>query len=264
MRSKMVILVAAILLGLVAAFFAARYLDSARMRLEADAQPVEVLVAQQELQVGSSADQLLESDQIVVARMPRQYVSDGAVSSPASIEGQVLAFPVSKGEQITAARFKYATEVGLSYAVPKDYVAVSIPNNAVKGVAGLIKPGDHVMVLATFEPGDGIEDAITKVILRKARVIAAGADVTTAESGSTSSPGTEGQAGGGGVLGGGGTGGAREQADAPGTITLAIPPAEAERLVFAEEQGRVWLALIGSATTEVPATPGMTYPGVLE
>jgi pilus assembly protein CpaB len=263
MRSKVIVLVAAIVLGLVATFFAARYLDSARMRLEADAQPVEVLVAQQDIPAGSSADQLLQDEQIAVATIPRQYVSDGAVSSPASIQGQVLAFPVSRGEQITATRFKYATEVGLSYAVPKDYVAVSIPNNAVKGVAGLVKPGDHVMVLATFEPGDGIEEAITKVILRKARVIAAGADVTTTESGVTTSATTQ-DAGGGGVLGGGDTGRGGEPAEVPGTITLAIPPAEAERLIFAEEQGRVWLALIGSATTEVPSTPGMTYPRVLE
>ncbi|MDF1542913.1 MAG: Flp pilus assembly protein CpaB [Anaerosomatales bacterium] len=263
MRSKVFILIVAILLGLAAAFFAARYLDSARMRLEAEAQPVEVLVAQQDLQVGSSADQLLESDQIVVENIPRQYVSDGAVSSPASIEGQVLAFPVSKGEQITATRFKYATEVGLSYAVPKDYVAISIPNNAVKGVSGLIKPGDHVMVLATFETGGELEDAITKVIMRKARVIAAGADVTTAETGTTASAAPESQ-GGGGILGGGEAGGSQGQTEVPGTITLAIPPAEAERVVFAEEQGRVWLALIGSATTQISETPGMTYPGVLE
>ena len=262
MRSKILILVAAIGFGLVAAFFAARYLDSARLRLEADAQPVEVLVAQQDLPVGIPAEQLLETGQIVGTTIPRQYVSDGAVSSAAAIEGQVLAFPVSRGEQITAARFRYPAEVGLSYAVPEDYVAVSIPNNAVKGISGLVKPGDHVMVLATFEPTGELADAITKVVLRRVRVLAVGTDLATAESGSvTRATAAEDQGGQGGVLGG-----AEQQADteAPQTITLALPPNDAERLVFAEEKGSVWLALIGSTTMEAPATPGMTYPQVLE
>lgn len=260
MRSKALILAAAIVLGLVAAFFAARYLDSARMRLEADAQPVEVLVAQQDLPVGATAEQLLQGQQIVRTTIPRQYVSDGAVSSSASLEGQVLAFPVSRGEQITAARFKYPAEAGLSYAVPKDYVAVSIANNAVKGVAGLVKPGDHVMVIATFEPSGEFEDGITKVILRKARVIAVGTDLSTPESGTTTGA-TDQQENQGGAF----APGQAQGADAvPGTITLSLPPAEAEKLVFAEEKGNVWLALIGSTTTEIPETPGMTYPRVLE
>jgi pilus assembly protein CpaB len=260
MRSKVLILVAAMVLGLAAAFFAVRYLDSARLRLEADAQPVEVLVAQQDLAVGTTAEQLLQTEQIVSTTIPRQYVSDGAASSPAVLEGQVLAFPVSRGEQITAARFKYPAEAGLSYAVPKDYVAVSIANNAVKGVAGLVKPGDHVMVIATFEPSAEFADGITKVILRKARVIAVGTDLSTPESGSTTGAAEE-QSTSGGAFDPQQTQGADE---IPGTITLSLPPAEAEKLVFAEEKGNVWLALIGSTTTEIPATPGMTYPRVLE
>jgi pilus assembly protein CpaB len=264
LRSKMLILVAAIAFGLIAAFFAAQYLDSARLRLEADAQPVEVLVAQESLPVGSTAEQLIQDELIVSQSIPRQYVSDGAVSSSASIEGQVLAFPVSKGEQITAARFKFPAEAGLSYAVPKDYVAISLPNNAVKGVSGLIRPGDHVMVLATFEPtqegeeADETVEAITKVILRKVRVIATGTTLATPESGTTTAASDEEQQSSGAL--------AQNQAEqqAPSTITLALPPAEAEKIVFAEEQGRVWLALIGSTTTEIPATPGMTYPAVLQ
>jgi pilus assembly protein CpaB len=261
MRSRIVILVAAVVAGLIAAFFASSYLNSARLELEAESQPVDVLVAQQDLPVGATAEQLLQAEQIVLTTIPRQYVSDSAVSSSASIEGQVLAFPVSKGEQVTAARFKYPAEVGLSYAVPKDYVAVSIPSNAVKGVSGLVKPGDHVMVMATFESTAEFTDAITKVILRKARVIAVGADLSTPESGTTTPESTEEEDEGGGL-----TGSARVRSgdQTAGTLTLALPPAEAEKLVFAEEKGSVWLALIGSTTAEVPATPGMTYPRVLE
>jgi hypothetical protein len=43
-----------------------------------------------------------------------------------------------------------------------------------------------------------------------------------------------------------------------------LSPADAEKLVFAQEQGKVWLALLGSGTTEVPATPGQRFPGVIE
>lgn len=256
MRSRVVILVVAVLLGILAAFFAARYLSSARADIRAQAEPVSVLVADRDLPAGMSAEEIIDKKYAKAQEVPRQYVSDGAVSSAASIEGQVLVTPLSRGEQLTVGRFQLAADAGMAYSIPPGFVAVSVPDNPSRGVSGFVKPGDYVMVIASFQPGGGLEKAVTQTLLSKARVIATGADTsqTVPAEGTT-------EEGGGGLIGQtqGGGGGSKLN-----TLTLAVTPADAERIVFAQESGSVWYALIGATSTEVAPTPGQTYPAVLQ
>ena len=256
MRTKVIILIVALLLGIVATYMAVSYVESARVELEAEDQPVEILIAQQDLPAGLSSEELESEEYLALVEVPRRYVADGAISSLAVIEGKLLTVPLTKGEQVTAARFSLPSEAGLAFAVPEDFVAVAIPNSADRGVAGLVRPGDSVVVYATFEPASELEDAITKMILPKVRVLAVGASLAA-----ISSPSEEEDEESGGSLVGSS---ARGDMDVPATVTLALSPADAEKLVFAQEQGRVWLALLGSGTTEVPSTPGQSYPQVIQ
>lgn len=250
MKSKLLIVVLALVLGATAALLAAKYLTSAKTRIQAEAQPVEVLVAQEDVPRGLSAEELVRRKIIVRTQVPRQFVSAGAVSSYAALDGQVLAAPLSRGEQVTKARFQFPSQAGLAYSIPKDLVALAIPNDDVKGVAGLIKPGDMVMVLATFEAGaDG--EAITKVLLQKARVLAVGASVG-AEGDQTASEAPK------APLAQTSNATGKNGKTAASTITLGLAPADVERVVFAEEKGKVWLSLLGAADAQVPATPGRT------
>lgn len=258
MRSKVLILVVALVIGVAAAVFAAKYIEGARSRVEAQDQPVEVLVAQQDLPAGMTGDELVAEELLALETVPLRYVSDDAISSTAAIRGKILTVSMSKGELVAESRFSLPEAAGLSFAVPEDFVAIALPNAADRGVAGLIRPGDSVAVYATFEAGTGLENARTKLILRKARVLAVGASTTSI---SRTTP-TEEKATGAGTLAA--PTAAAKEGDVPGTITLALSPGDAEKLVFAQELGRVWLALLGSGTTEVPATPGQSYPGVIE
>jgi pilus assembly protein CpaB len=256
MRSKIVILVLAVLLGVLAAVFAGRYLDSVRTEISAQAQPVRVLVATRDIPVGTTAAQILSQGYSGEQQYPRQYVADGAISSPTSIEGLVLAAPLTRGEQLTSLRFKVAEEVGLAYTIPEGFVAVSVPDDPSRGVSGFVTPGDYVMVIASFAPDGGLKSAITKTLISKARVLAAGADT------SQTAPAADAQqTGGGGLLSGGKTSaGGRTSMQ---TLTLAVTLDDAERLVFAQESGSVWYALLGSSSTNVPSTAGEQYPRVL-
>lgn len=252
MRSRIVILVVAILLGVLAAVLTGRYLDSLERGVAAEDEPIEVLVAQEDLTRGTSADELVEAGLIVRESIPRRYVADGAVSSVANIEGQVLAEGVSRGEQITQTRFRFASQAGLAFSIPDEYVAIAISNDAVKGVAGLVRPGDHVMAVVTFDPGPD-EEPLSQIFIPRARVLAVGTAIG-AEPAATAAGGT------GGI---GGQAADEEQTATPSTITLALSPADVERLVFAEERGNVWLALLGSTETDIPGTPGQTIQSVL-
>lgn len=257
MRSRVVMLVIALVIAGVAAVMAAQYLDSARTRIEVETEPIEVLVATQPIPRGMSAEELVERELIVTREIPREFVNADAVSSARAIEGQVLADPLAEGEQVTRARFQYPSQAGLAYSIPEGYVAVSVPNDEVKGVGGLVKPGDHVVVLVTFKPGpDGIEP-LTRILFSKVRVLAIG----TALGAETSSPeGTE--SGNEGVLGGDRSSGA--QAGVPSTLTLALSPADVEKLVYAESNGEVWLALHATTDADVPATSGRTLQDIFQ
>jgi Flp pilus assembly protein CpaB len=254
MRSKMIILAVAVALGLLSAFFVARYLDSARADLAAGAEPVVVLVATRDVAAGASAEEIIEKGYAEPQEVPRQFVADGAVSSAASITDRVLATPLTRGEQLTSARFKVASDVGLAYAIPEGYVALSVADAADRGVSGFPSPGDYVMVIASFD-SDDLEKATTRILVQKARVLAAGVETSDTVEPVVGEP-TERS----GMLsastGRGGDG-------SPKTITLALTPVDAERVVFAQESGLVWYALLSSDSTNVPQTEGETYPKVL-
>jgi pilus assembly protein CpaB len=257
MRSKILILIVAIALGLLAAFVALRYINGARAEVEAEDRPVDVLVAQQDLPAGMTAEELAGEKYVVLVSVPRRYVADGAISSTAAITGKVLTAPLSRGEQVTNSRFSLPAAAGLSFAVPEDYVAIAMPNTAPRGVAGLLRPGDSVAVYATFEPEGGLEEAVTKLVLRKARVLAVGSSTTPgAQESSDEEQQTTARLG--------GSPASNQEDEVPNTVTLALSPSDAEKLVFANEQGKVWLALIGSGTTEVPATGGEQFPDIIE
>jgi pilus assembly protein CpaB len=248
MRSRVFILIAAVILGVAAALVTAQYLRGATARLTQEAEPVQVLVAMQDVPRGMTAEEALKDGFIQMQEVPQRYVSASAVSSVRGIEGQVLAATLSRGEQVTRARFQFPSEAGLSFAIPDGFVAVSIPADDVTCVGGMLKSGDWVLVTATFDPGPNGKDAESRILLPKARVLAVGLDTGTG-----TGPGDTGQDG---AI----TTGARgtntgEVAQSP-TVTLALKPEDVEKLVFAERQGSVWLALLPTTETELPGTPG--------
>lgn len=243
MRSKVLIVVVALVLGGLAAAFSANYLQGARSDIAAESEPVSVLVAQQDIPRGLSAAELVEQELVAEEQIPRRFVAGDAVSSARSIEEQVLAVGVSAGEQLTKSKFQYPAQAGLAYTVPDDFVAVSIDVDDVTGVSGLLKPGDNVIVYVTYEPDDPETPDFTSMVIAKARVLAVGAE-TSAEARSTQD-----DEGDGGLLGGTtpGAGSSTYQ-----TVTLALSTPDAASLVFAREKGAIHLALLPK-NAEAPA-----------
>ena len=255
MRIKVVILIAALVLGGLAAVLAAQYLSDARSELASEGQPISVLVAQEDIPRGMSADELLAKKMIAATDVPRRFTAAGAISSPRAIEGQVLAVPLTKGEQVTAERFEFPSTAGLAYSIPKGLMAVSIGINDVNGVSGLVKPGDHVSLYVTLDPGPDGKTAITQMLLPDSRVLALGASMSTESSAETEEQKT------------GGLGSSARQnsstSEGPRTLTIAVTPEDAERVVYAEELGSVWCALLPASAEDIAPTNGQTVKTVL-
>ena len=119
---------------------------------------------------------------------------------------------------------------GLSADVKRQMRAMSINVNGAASVSGMVKPNDHVDVIASYATPkvaeDGhtmIQELSTRTILQNVLVLATGKE--TAKSAIARND----------AFGGGGT---------YATITLEVSPREAELLVFYEQiKGRISLAL---------------------
>ncbi len=252
MRRNLILLVAAIVVGVVAAIAAAGYLRSARTDIVAENQPVQVLVAQQDLPQGMSAEEMISKEYAKLEEVPDRFVPEDGLSSARPIENMVLAVSVSAGEQLTASRFTFPNEAGLSYTVPEDLVAVSVEVDDVTGVSGLLRPGDSVIVFASFKPEGGMGAARTATLIPKARVLAVGQ--------SLSALAPEG----GGEEGGDMLSTRSADAGAYKAVTLALTPQDAARAVFARQNGQLHLALIPQTAPDGAAPKAVLLDSVTE
>jgi pilus assembly protein CpaB len=254
MRGKVLIIIAALALGGVAAFMTYSYLGSLERQATAGGDLVGAYVAKQDIARGVLASDLLSKDLVEQVRMPKRYVAEGAVTTLDSISGRVLASPVSKGEILTTGRFQSPSETGLAFTVPEGFVAVTIPVDDARGVAGLVSPGDHVAILATVAK-KSITDQETRIIVPGVQVLAVGQN-TAAQTQATQPA----QAG--GPL----TAAQDASGSKPGPttiVTVAISAVDAEKVVFAIESGSIWLALLPGASTNVSPGAGQTALTVL-
>lgn len=254
MRGKVLIVIAALALGGIAAFMTYSYLGSLERQVTAGSDLVGAYVAKQDIARGALASDLLSKGLVEQVRMPKRYVADGAVASLDSISGRVLASPVSKGEILTTGRFQSPSETGLAFTVPDGFVAVTIPVDDARGVAGLVSPGDHVAILATVAK-KSVTDQETRIIVPGVQVLAVGQN-TDAQGQATQPSQASGP-----LAAGQGSGGSQS---GPTTIvTVAISVADAEKVVFAIESGSIWLALLPGTSERVTPGVGQTALTVL-
>ena len=244
-------------------------LQAAVKEVEQDSLPagevlVEVLVIDEPIAAGTPAEQL--ADRVRLEQLPAKVAASGAVSDLASLADKVAAVELLPGEQVVTGRFvdleTYAASTGSGglVDVPGDLLQVTVSLSPERLVGGEIRPGDHVAVFASFDPFalDTVEptglgpDEIpvlapdadteeeegrtgrqtphsTKIILYQALVTRLQAEElprTIDEEEAAS--------------------GAPELAPTGNLlITLALRPADAERLVFTAEHGSIWMALEG-------------------
>src|SRR5205085_9950495 len=112
-------------------------------------------------------------------------------------------------------------ELGLAYTVKPPLRAVTVALDPIIGVAGFPKPGNHVDVLATFSTDYGM---VTRTVLQDIEILALGAEPQAQEIDPNNSKT------------------ARAQPSIP-NATLAVLPGEAEKLILAENRGKLRLAL---------------------
>jgi pilus assembly protein CpaB len=229
--------VLASLIGMLFVFvYTARVKASAGTQLAATST---AFVATSDIAPGTSWENMTGS--VKEQKVPPELRPASAVSEPDELEGKASVRTISRGEIVTRLQFD-ATRSG-SLPTPKGYDAVTINVGSAQGVAQYVQPGVKANIYVSFkgapttDPADGV---VTKLLLSNVAVLANRA----------ANPGAaEGEA---------------EQPDAGSDVllTLAVTPEQAEKLIFAKENGSIWLGLPHS-DNGVATTSGRTFKTVL-
>jgi pilus assembly protein CpaB len=255
---RVVGLIIAVLLAAVATVLLVQYVQTADERARQDETLAEVFVAQSDIQPGIAADDAIAQGLIARDEVPARAVPSGAVADLGQLSGQIVTVPIYEGEVIVSQRFgqTVAQATGL-LQVPEGTQAVTIEASVVPGLAGFVQPGNLVSVVGTLElsdvgaPADEDEapaipaGTTSQYLIQNATVLAVGQRVVAGE-----------------------TQGDVQQSDERYLFTLAMPPEDIERIVFATQQGTLWFTLVpepeDDAEAELFDTPGRTITNIFD
>lgn len=232
MNSRAMVTVAAFLLAVIATVAVFLYVNGVRDEAEGGGDQVEVVVSTVDLPAGADLDDAIADGSFTTATIAEDDVVQGVVSSLGALEGRVTRYPILAGEQITTARLQGSGDElpGGVLGIPDGLQAVSISVDVPRVVGGSVSAGDRVTVFATFTQGAQGSPVVVPATVNL---------VTNAQVLKVANPSLEEVT----------SGGAGQT-----VITLALEPAQAQQLVFAQEVGTVWFSLIGPGD-QAPKTP---------
>lgn len=207
-----VLLIAAVL-GLITSLLIYQFLKQIKSAREA--KQVTVVVTAQEIPQRT----VIIPDMVLSRTISARELPNGqCYRNVEDVIGKVTLTKILPNTPITAESVgDRGVSLGLSFVIPPSMRAVTVAVDPVIGVAGFLKAGDHVDVVATFDRNG---EVIAKTVLQDVQLLALG-------------PQTEKER-------------VKKDSGRPAgkdTATLLVTPAEAERLVLAENEGKLRLVL---------------------
>lgn len=219
----------AAILGCAAIVMTAAYFRVREESIANMGRPVRYLAAAHDLPTQTQ----LASAMLTWREVPRQFLHPDAILDLAEADGLITQAPLVAGEPVTRARLKPPGDgTGFAATIPTGLRAISVPVDAVSGVAGLIEPGNFVDLVATFDFGESANaQSFTMTLFNRVPVVAVDQRVALFQLDRRTSRDP---------LHARPDAGPRVQEQ---TVTLALPPDRVQRVIFAQETGRLRLAL---------------------
>ncbi len=229
MENKLLLL--AVSCGLAAAVLGYFFIANKESDVMKSMEPVRVLSAAKYITPRSQ----VREDMVKFVEVPAKLVTSAHVKSFDQLKGKLTLVPFIEGEAILLNKMSAKAE-DLSSAVPTGLRAVAVAVDEESAVSYMIKPGDYVDVLLTYDTSDSKKSIITTAtILQAAQVLSAGTEFNAAAGGKKGY----------------------------NTLTLALSPEEAEIIVYAREKGRLSFALRGAGDTIKEKIMIATFDGLL-
>jgi pilus assembly protein CpaB len=159
-------------LAVVAALLTVFYVSNYKSSIRADSETVTVLVAKQDIPLGTLGSQVISQKMLATEQIPRKAIVSGTISKPEDIQSLIATQPIYIGEQVTARRFGPVEEAGVRTQLKGTYRAMQFKGDPNQILSGVLRPGDHVDVVASIRwPDEASQYHFTKVILRDVLVL---------------------------------------------------------------------------------------------
>jgi len=168
----------AVALALVAALLTSFYVTNYQRNVRKDETNVPVWVATRDIPAGTSGADAGRKSMLEKSEVVRRNVVPGAISEPDQVADLVTTQPIFAGEQVTTRRFSTQSQRGIKAQLTGVQRAIAIPGDEHQLLAGTLRSGDKVDVVATFGVG-GASGAmpVTRIVLRDIEVLRAPAGV---------------------------------------------------------------------------------------
>lgn len=139
----------AIALAVLAAMLTSFYVRQEKQNLQNEQKLETVYVAKEDIEPGTPASQV--SDVLETKDVSSGSVAPGAIVNPAQLTGKVVTTKIYAGEQITALRFSTVQAQGVRAKLTGTLRALEVPGDEHQLLAGTLKEGDHVDVVANLK-----------------------------------------------------------------------------------------------------------------
>jgi Flp pilus assembly protein CpaB len=112
-----------------------------------------VYVATRDLAAGVSGDDVMHALRLV--HVPTDAVVPGAVTNSSQLAGRILLTSVYRGQQLTQRAFGATRQQGLAGQLTGRFRAIQIAGDQNQVLAGTLRDGDHVDIVASLKRGSG-------------------------------------------------------------------------------------------------------------
>ena len=230
MRSRSLVVAAAFVLATTATLAVFVYVRGVKADARITSDQVSVIISKEDIAAGSELDDLIANGTFRSILLPEEALIGGAITSLSQLQGRETAAAILSGEQIASARIKGSASPlpGGTLGIPEGHQAVSLPLQTPQAAGGAIQAGDHVTIYATFGNQGQSRVAATVTLVPDAQIL------------TIKQPAEE----------------DGDEVDAGLVVTMALPAEDTQKVVFAHEEGSLWLSLLP------PDQQGLSQPPV--
>ncbi len=161
----------AVALALVAALLTSFYVTNYQRTVRKDETNVPVWVAARDIPAGTSGTAIESKGMLKKSEIVRRSVVPGAISNPEQVAQLVSTQPIFAGEQVSTRRFATPSQRGIKSQLTGVQRALAVPGDEHQLLAGTLKAGDKVDVVASWTYPEGSSQHYTRIILRDIQVL---------------------------------------------------------------------------------------------
>jgi len=130
-----------------------------------------VYVAKRDVPQGTSGAEMIKRHLMVTSDVTARTVVPGYVSSPDQVASLLTTQTIFAGEQVTLRRFASHAQQGIRSQLHGPLRALSLPGTNDQLLAGILKDGDHVDVMANLKTGGCATCFAVRVVARNLLVL---------------------------------------------------------------------------------------------